>query len=780
MNRIVFATAVVAAGVLSCATASPSEAQVSEEKRRQQANPEPATDPQELEEISVTATRQPTQVLDVPGTVSVTTRQQMDERQIRDAQDLVRYEPGINVPRQTSGTDPFGNLGSFNIRGVGGNRVQLQVDGTRIQEQISDGNRGFFDFPALKAVEIQRGPGSVLWGADALGGVVSFRTLDPSDLLDGARPVAGRAETSFDSFNDRFSKTGMVAFQVTPDLQGLIVLNQSTYHEGKLKKARADGGDWGCPRVADAIRCDELNPLDGTSWSSLAKLVWTPTDDHRITLTGEIFDSTAKVKQLYDYGLQTSGSFNGDYDRKQEQTRKRLSLTHEWDVGSAWLDKLRWQVSYSPQRREVNSKRVETTATGVETRTKDFLQYDETFLQGDLQLTSLAETGAISHRFTYGFQGDFTKTDFERETRATTLGVTAVTTPSRFANVETTRADLYVQDEMTLFGERLKITPGVRWANYSIDPQAGGTYLAIDGYESPEKRTSSRLVPQVGGLLKLTDEYSLYARYAEGFKMPTAQQLYTSTSSSSFDIVPNPDLKPESVRSYEMGVRGQYGETEYFKEAWFSAGVFKADYKNFIQSYYYKGINSSGKGEYTYENLSSVNIWGVEASAEVVLNERWSVNGTLSWQRGNQRVSRGDDKTAFDGAIPLVGVLGVKWRDPGLGLEIEGVGTFAQGVKRASTDGQGLPDTQRVYKPGGYAVFDLFANWSPQIANWGPLRTVTFRGAVLNIFDKRYFKGPLPYTFNVAPASTATAISNPLELQTAPGRTFKVSAAVNF
>ncbi len=778
MTRLLLAAAGVAAGVgayvFSCAASA--QPQMAENNALDTRRLEPSADSEPLEEISVTATRQPTQVLDVPGVVSVTTRKQIDERQIRDAQDLVRYEPGINVPRQTSGTDPFGNLGSFNIRGVSGNRVQIQVDGTRVQEQITDGNRGFFDFPTLKAVEIQRGPGSVLWGADALGGVVSFRTLDPGDLLDGTRPVAGRTETSFDSFNDRFSKTGMAAFQLTPELQAILILNQASYHEGKLRKARADGGDWGCPRVPDAIRCDELNPLDGTSWNALSKFVWAPTDDQKVTLTGEIFDSTGKIQQLYDYGLQPTGAFNGEYERKQDQTRERLSLAHEWNVGTTWLDQLRWQVSFSPQKRELNSDRFTRTALGVERRTYDLLRYEEKFLQGDLQLTSVAETGPVSHRFTYGFQGDFTKTNYERRTLVTDIA-TGVTTPgavSGFANAETMRADLYLQDEITLFGDRLKVTPGARWANYQIDPK-GGVYTPIPGFGDPEKQNSSRLIPQIGALYKLTDEYSVYGRYAEGFKMPTAQQLYTSSPGVAFNLIPAPNLKPESVKSYEAGLRAQYGASDYFQEAWFSAGAFKADYANFIQNFY----NFPGTNDYTYRNLSQVKIWGLEASGEVRLSDRWSVNGTLSWQRANQRAERGAAKTPFDGAIPLVGVLGVKWRDPALGLEIEGVGTFAQGVKRASSDGQDLPETLQIFKPGGYAVFDLFANWSPPIAVSGSIRAVTFRGAILNMFDKRYFKTPLPYTFNVRPSS-AVAISNPLELQTAPGRTFKISASVDF
>lgn len=216
----------------------------------------------QLDTIIVTTTRLDTKLQDVPATVSIITKDRMDELQVNSTEDLIRYEPGISIKRITSGVDPFGNLGSFQIRGVGGNRVQIQVDGSRIQEQIQDGNRNFVDLSTLKAVELVRGPSSVLWGADALGGLVAYQTLDPDDLLKNtSNAFAGQVGLGYDSFDDAFSKSATMAFQLSPTLQGLLMYNHNKAHEGKLKKARADGGIWGCPRGLDAIRCDELNPI---------------------------------------------------------------------------------------------------------------------------------------------------------------------------------------------------------------------------------------------------------------------------------------------------------------------------------------------------------------------------------------------------------------------------------------------------------------------------------------------------------------------------------------
>ncbi|KFC68456.1 Hemin receptor [Bosea sp. LC85] len=207
-----------------------------------------ASAPFTLDQITVTATRGEKQALDVPGVVNVISRQELDERMTRDMQDLVRYQPGVSVNRLTSGTDPFGNLDGFTIRGVGGNRVQMQVDGSRVIERITDGNRNFVEMPFLKSVEIVRGPGSVLWGADALGGIVAYRTLDPQDLLKRKdKPYAVRLDAGYDSFDRSFTKTGIAAFRLTPALEAIVGLSQKTAEEAKLSRARADGGRWGCP-----------------------------------------------------------------------------------------------------------------------------------------------------------------------------------------------------------------------------------------------------------------------------------------------------------------------------------------------------------------------------------------------------------------------------------------------------------------------------------------------------------------------------------------------------
>src|SRR3990172_1691208 len=157
---------------------------------------QPAPETVRLPEVSVSATRTERDVNEVPATVTVIPGEEIEQKQVRDIRDLIRYEPGVEVPTNTAGGGPGtftrnpsrpGNSG-YSIRGIEGNRVQIVVDGIRVPDGFSFGSfaapsRDLVDLDLLSRVEILRGPASSLYGSDALGGVVIYTTVDPADLL---------------------------------------------------------------------------------------------------------------------------------------------------------------------------------------------------------------------------------------------------------------------------------------------------------------------------------------------------------------------------------------------------------------------------------------------------------------------------------------------------------------------------------------------------------------------------------------------------------------------
>lgn len=725
--------------------------------------PPPADDKaRTLPPVNSTATRGDKSLIETPANVTVTTREQMDRRMQETIQDLIRYQPGIQVNRQTSGTDPFGSLGGFNIRGVGGNRVQTLVDGNRTIERITDQTRDFIDLSNMKKVEIVRGPASVLWGSDALGGVVAFTTKDPEDYIKPGKNMGFQFDQTWNSLDNAFTEKATAAFRYGI-VDAMLSYTRRDAEEVKLKKAK-NNGVWPCTRdPLFAQDCDKLNPADIESNNLLGKVVFNFSPQHRFKITGEYFERITEVDQLNQLGRTVGGTPTAptytshnvtDYERKQDLERWRISLDHEWTPMLGWLDEVRWQATYHPQELKRSGERIRALTSGQTDRLRDTLNYSEDFYEGEIQFKSSFGFAGMHHALTYGIDGGYTKGDYFRRDVTTNLttGVTTETVAGgfNFANFRTRRLDAYIQDEIDLFNGVLVVTPGVRLATYRIKPKTGAGYVGPD----PKTLNETDLSAKLGVIVNLNDNYSLYAQYAEGFKMPTAEQLYTSVPA--FGLVNNPNLKPESVRSYEAGVRGQ------FKDAYFSVNVFYADYKDFIQSF----VPIPGTTDVTYQNLSKVQIYGIEGQGAWRFLPEWEANAAFSYQHGHQRADSSSPKLPLNGIEPLKIVGGLRWIKESWGLEVEAIGTWQNGVKR--TDDSTAPK----FKPDDYFVFDL-------IAAWEPYPGFTIRAAALNVFDKRYFL-PAAASYDRVPSSAAVANTNPLELQTQPGRHFVLGASVKF
>lgn len=747
MRRLLFATTALA--VLSSGSASAQD------------TGSHGVQPIVLDNITLLANRQETDPREVPASVTVIQGETLRWRGQDDMQELVRYTPGVTVQRQTTATDPFNTFGGFSIRGVGGNRVQMLVDGSRVPERITDGTRDYLDFSFTKQVEIAKGPASVLWGADALGGIVAVETIDPEDLLLG-RDQGGMARMSHDTQNNGSSIAAAFAQRLGRDWAVMAGASRLNANEAQLSNARDDGGIYGCPRnlAFGATPCGELNPTEVDATRALGKAIWTPGDEHRLELS---FDQLKRSTDV-DYnntlgpvlstltGLPT-GEVNHRYDRKMDLTRRRFGLEHVWTPKPGLVDEVVTRLAMTPNGYARSGTRWSTSATGDRIITEDYLDYDEDFYEIDIQATSRFATGAADHVVTWGFDGDRAKTDYTRLDVVTNLTTGMVTeTPAggfNFANSTTRRADIYAQDQISLMGGALEITPGIRYATYKIDPSPNADYQIVDGAE-PRARDDQELLLSLGGLYRFAGGWQVWGHYGEGFKMPTAQQLYTSVPGAFFDLIPAPDLDPETVKSIEIGMRHQTGHS------YVGVTAFNADYDSFIESFY----NPPGTTDYTYRNLSEVRIWGIEVEGAYQVSDTLRLSGSAAWQKGDQRASAGADKTPTT-LPPMTASVSLSWDAPLDGLTLDVAGTFASSVKYVSSESN--------YKPAGYGVIDTFARW--QVAENAMLNV-----GVRNLFDKRYFEASAASYGQTA--STAVAASNPIELQTGAGR--EVTASLDF
>ncbi|WP_293340813.1 TonB-dependent hemoglobin/transferrin/lactoferrin family receptor [Parvibaculum sp.] len=717
--------------------------------------------------VTVTANRAARSLLETPGNVSRITAEQLDRRMDNTVKELFRYEPGISVSRQVSAADPFDSAGGIQIRGVGGNRTQVIVDGSRTIEGITDNTRDIVDTSNMKAVEIVRGPSSVLWGSDGLGGVVNFVTKDPADYFRSPDDmVAGSASASYSSLDNAYveSVTGAFRLSEAPNaVEALLTVTRRDANEPQLRTARNEStpGNPTCPRDPLATPCNELDPQDIASNNVLTKFVWSPSEGNQFRLTGEYYTRRTDVDQ--NAANETTATYvQTGYRRRQDVERWRVSLDQQWDVGAVWLDTLDWQLTWSPQNVDRTGDRRRTLLPSGDLEQRlDSLKYSETFYEADIQFGSSVSIGGISNTLTYGFDGDYVETEYERVdiTNNLTANTTTVAVAGgfNFANADTTRADVYLQDEISLFDDRLTLVPGLRNSYYKITPHPDANYQIVPGAE-PREKEESDLQFKFGSILDVWGPYSVYASYAEGFKMPTAQQLYQSLNSLPFfALVPNPNLRPESVKSYEAGLRGA------FSRGFFSLNYFQADYTDFIQNF----VSVAGSAtDLTYDNLSSVNVWGVEASGAVQFSPNWRANFSASHMRGTQQASPGAPETNFNGALPLNVVLGLNYVEPAHGLDIELVTTLQKATTRVT-------DPATDFAPSGYVTFDLLASWEF-------MPGVTLKAAGYNLLDQRYFPADTAGFPIGADATLAVQVLNPIEQQVGFGRFVKVGLELTF
>ncbi|KAJ8137755.1 hypothetical protein OY671_009032, partial [Metschnikowia pulcherrima] len=218
-----------------------------------------------------------------------------------------------------SATGRSGNDG-FNIRGVGGNRVSIQVDGVRVPDGFSFGaqsvGRGdYVDLGLIKSVEISRGPSSASYGSDGLAGAVSFITADPADFLEGGKSIGGSVRGAYSSADNEFTETAFLAGK-SGDWSAMLAYTRRDWQELDNK---GNVGGLGAART-------EPNPQDGHSDAVLGRIVYDPANGHKSRSTGEYLDTF-----LFTEGSTGRSAIVESSEAIDTGRRQRLSLDWTWE-----------------------------------------------------------------------------------------------------------------------------------------------------------------------------------------------------------------------------------------------------------------------------------------------------------------------------------------------------------------------------------------------------------------------------------------------------------------
>ncbi|RZJ97784.1 MAG: TonB-dependent hemoglobin/transferrin/lactoferrin family receptor [Brevundimonas sp.] len=672
----------------------------------------------DLAPITVLATRTATPVDEVPATVTVFTDEEIERQLFTDIKDLVKYEPGVSVVSQPARfgaalgtTGRAGNEG-FTIRGLGGDRVLMVVDGVRQPDGFvfgaqSVGRGGYSDLDLMKSVEILRGPASALYGSDGVAGAVSFTTKDPEDLLSGDRDFGARARVGYNSADEGWTES-------------LAVAGRSGALSGMLAYTRRDSSETetaGENDVTGSLRTT-ANPQDLQSNAVLGKVVWDVNDNNRLRLTYDHYDLDMDAEVLSGLSATVLQLLAQD-----ETTRDRVSLDWRFD-DVAGLD--RGQVAVYWQEAETRQFTFEDRNPAVD-RTRDN-QFNNRVIGLAADATKTIVSGSLTHRLTFG--GDISTTTQEGIRDGTVPPAGEVFPTSPFPKTDYTLAGAFVQDEISLADGTVRIIPALRYDSYELSTDSDPLYTGARADQS-----DGRLSPKVGLVWQVTPGFQLFGNYAEGFKAPTPSQVNNFFSNLAFGYTsaPNPDLEPETSRSGEVGLR--------VRDQAFAGGTlgfqvvgFISHYDNFISQQVVSGaFTPADPAVYQFVNFASVEVQGVEARASIDWDNGFSARFAAAAAEGDQ--TTGGVEAALTTIDPLKVVAGLAWNDPAGRFGAEAVLTWSDKKDLADTDGLSCynadPAVSQCYVGDSFALLDVTAYWNVN-------ETVTARVGVFNVTDEKY------------------------------------------
>ncbi|KES21275.1 MULTISPECIES: TonB-dependent receptor [unclassified Pseudomonas] len=734
----------------------------------------------ELQPQTVTATRQAQNVNEVPNTVSVRSRTDLDRNNVNSIKDLVRDEPGVSV----GGTGQRSGITGYNIRGIDGDRVLTQIDGVEIPGSFFNGpyaqtERNYVDPEIVKRVEILRGPASALYGSNAIGGAVSYFTLDPSDIIKDGKDVGARLKAGYSSADDSWLTSATVAGR-HDDFDALLHVSQRNGHE---TESYGSHGGTGLSRT-------EANPEDVRTTNVLAKLGWNYAEGSRFGLTYEHYKDDVDSDQKSAYGgpysngapaLPPSILPGGMYQWRKASdtiTRERFGLDHQFLLDSALADHAKWTFNYQVAKTDQGTEEFYYPMTRQVLRTRDTL-YKERQWVFDLQLDKSFELGETDHLLTYGTNLKRQKVTGYREGSGTCLAVgrgctavgassasDALARSSDFPDPTIDTYGLFAQDEIRW--NAWTFLPGLRYDYTRLKPHITEEFLNTadqsgDGEVSSEDKTWHQLSPKLGVTYAFDDNYLWYGQYAQGFRTPTAKALYGrfDNPTSGYRVEPNPDLDPERSQSYETGLRGT------FDVGSFDVSVFYNKYRDFIN----EDAITAGYNEVTFQsnNIKHAIIKGVELKGRLELAPFGAPQGLYS--KGSVAYAYGRNKDTgepLNSVNPLTGVFGLGYDAPS---QVYGGllnWTLVKRKDRVDDTTFNAPDgTSSQFKTPGFGILDLTAYYKLT-------DDLTLNAGVYNLTDKKYWLWDDVRGYDSVGEASVLAPAN-LDRLTQPGRNFSVN-----
>jgi hemoglobin/transferrin/lactoferrin receptor protein len=666
-------------------------------------------------EVLVVIGKTPRKIQDVVGAVSVINSDTIDKQLVHDIADLVRYEAGINVINSGS---RFGDS-NIAIRGISGNRIATEIDGVPVAEQFNVGSysnsgRNMIDPDLIKQVEILRGPASSIYGSDAIGGVISYITKKPSDLLSQTdKDVYLGLKTGYYSIDDSNAISLNTAFAYG---------KSSALFSGSLRKGHE----------FDRNTSTELSKdiQDNETQSFLAKYYYEISDNQEISFSYDYFsrDSQSDIRAILGLGrFKSTNLLLGDDETKREN----FLVTYDFVLDNDWLEG--GYIRLYDQKTETQ----QLTDEGRVSRGKAYSYDRDFFYEQEVQglrfnFYTNVDTSLTTQHIGYGLELSKSKTEEMRNGIQTNVA-TGVSTNTILSEVfpvrdfpisEVKELGFYINDEITFEGTNITIIPAIRYDRYKLTPQPDEMYLEDNPTTKIVHISEGSFSPKFSVVYQINDISKVYVQYVKGFRAPPFEDANIGLDIPMFKMraIPNADLKSETTHGYEIGYNIDIEQHQ------FNVVGFLNDYKDFIQTKVNLGFDPAVQRIiFQSQNIESAEIYGFEFSYKGQFDNVFNSNNSITtyanlfWSDGENK----ETKQPLNEIQPNHALIGVQWLSANENASVALNASFVDGKTDIDDPDNTLATTS------GYATFDLVANYSVN-------DKITLAAAIYNITDKQY------------------------------------------
>lgn len=617
-----------------------------------------------IDEVVVTATRIEQSGFEVPQAVSSMDREQIVEGNYRTTPESLDHLPGVMVQKTAHGQ------GSPFIRGLTGKQVLVLVDGVRLNNStFRFGPNQYLNTidPALiQRVEVVRGPSSVLYGSDAIGGVINIITRKRRDFS-RERDTDAEANLVYGSADKEKTARGSV--------------------EGNLSSYGywAGGGyrDFDDLKGGGSVGTQKYTGY--TEYHANLALSYQLANDGRVDLT---------FQETRQNDVPRTDKFINSNERQVFDPQERTAVNLLWNsrTSYAFADRVSGSLSYQRQREELDRKKFGST---LKRHNDDKIH--------SFGLTLQADALAFDrHLLTYGLEIYKDRVDSSRTD--TEAGVSTEKQGTFPDDSKYYTGGVYLQDEFPL-SEHSSLVAGVRYSYSRAETELEDFGKFDDTYQdvTGSLRWIGRIAPQL----------NLFAGVSQGFRAPNLDDIAVLRSTNEGTDVPSPGLDSETSVNYELGLKIN-------KPAW--KGTLVAFYNklddlidrgpgtyqglDFIDDNG-NGIQDPGEDDVRQKfNIGQAHIYGIELDSQVALSPQWSLNGNISWARGENDT----DNEPLSRIPPLRAYLAARWQPPGRDYWVE---PFTELVNKQDRLSSRDEDDPRIPEDGtpGYALWNVRGGW---------------------------------------------------------------------